>query len=99
MVQLSDFYRGVIVTLHKSGMKTGQILNQLRQKHLIEISDRTICNVMAFFRKRGNWPKQERRGRTPKCTLIKERTLIRVAIRNQWLSLRAIKKGQLRASP
>ena len=90
MVRLSDFHRGIIVALHKSGMKTGRILIQLRQKHRIEVSDRTIRNVMASFRKRGNRPKPERRGRKPKCSPAHERTLIRVALRNRWLSLRAL---------
>lgn len=89
-MKLNAFLRGVIVTLSKCGLKTSQIVARLHVQHRVDVSDRTIRNVMSEFRKRGMRPKQERRGRKRKCTLAQERTVVIAALRNRWLSLRAL---------
>lgn len=90
MSRLNDFQRGIIVSLHKIGMTTAQIVVRLRERHRVEVSDRTVRNVMAEYRKRGGRPKRERRGRKRKCSRAQERLVVREAERNRWLSIRAL---------
>jgi transposase len=90
MVRLNDFQRGVIVSLHKLGMKTGEILVRLRQRHQIEVSERTVRKALADKRVRGGRPKREHRGRKRKCSGAQERAIVREAERNRWLSLLAL---------
>ena len=90
MGKLNDLHRGVIIHLNKVGIQTSEIVRQLRVKHRIEVSDRTVRNVVADFKKRRGRPKPEHRGRKSKCTHTQELAIIRIAKQNRWLSLRSL---------
>ena len=89
-MRFNEFQKGIIITLRKSGLKTSQVLLQLRNKFRIKTTARTVQRLWTSYIHRGVHRLRERRGRKQKCSPEQQRLIKRIALQNRWLPIPAL---------
>ena len=90
MKHLTNSQKGIIVSLRKTGISATDTVIRLQRSFRLTISKRTVERIWARYRRIGFRKLPERRGRKSKVSAEHRRDIVREALSNRWLSLRAL---------